>query len=203
MTSSFVQGRSSRAPGPKKKSRRLRPEAPGPLHVKESPPASPRPSPRLRRSAPAAGGKTPCRSRHPSPRRHSRTRSQAGFLVYGSSYRPSLLRAAGGMPVLHEWRDLAFVPDYSGGSTVDSHHLPSSSASTADTRDRGRFTCQCRASAAGAAAWTRRIEPNAPRLPVNRRAVETSPWVRPRILPSGSGVPAKRRVGCGNCRNKA
>lgn len=76
----------------------------------------------------AAGGKTPCRSRHPSPRRHSRTRSQAGFLVYGSSYRPSLLRATGGMPVMHEWRVLAFVPDYSGGSTVDSHHLPSSSA---------------------------------------------------------------------------
>jgi len=28
--------------------------------------------------------------------------------------------------VIHEWLCVVFVPDHSGGSTVDFHHLPSS-----------------------------------------------------------------------------
>ncbi len=35
----------------------------------------------------------------------------------------------------------AFVPDHSGGSTVDSHHLPSSSAASRPTCYRKGFTC--------------------------------------------------------------
>ena len=41
-----------------------------------------------------------------------------------------------------EWHVAAFVPDHSGGSTVDLHHLPCCVRESTDTGDRDRFNCQ-------------------------------------------------------------
>ncbi len=41
-----------------------------------------------------------------------------------------------------QWHPAAIVPEYSGGSTVDSHHLPFSSP-LGDTAHRDLFGCQC------------------------------------------------------------
>jgi len=61
-----------------------------------------------------------------------------------------------------QWHHAAIVPEYSGGSTVDSHHLPFSSP-LGDTAHRDLFNCQS-------------IEmpiPNAPpKLPPLRRACQ-------------------------------
>ncbi len=54
---------------------------------------------------------------------------------------------------IHEWLSVAFVPDHSGGSTVDSHHLPFWSVQT-DTGNRDLCTCQrCSTSRVAGRAW--------------------------------------------------
>lgn len=65
-------------------------------------------------------------------------RSSAGLLAYGLSLlaapSPQELLPLG--QFLGEWRNAAFVPDYSGGSAVDLHHLPRvRTKSDADDRD--------------------------------------------------------------------
>ena len=65
----------------------------------------------------------------PVPRGHllNQLRSRAGLLAFGSSYSPRLLHSHRHVHAGRacEWHRAVFVPDYSGGSTVDLHHLPS------------------------------------------------------------------------------
>ena len=44
---------------------------------------------------------------------------------------------------LREWHLAAFVPEHSGGTAVDSHHLPFRSSPYAGDRRREIFSCQC------------------------------------------------------------
>ena len=78
------------------------------------------------------GGARKCARRKPSPDRGAPTskapRQRAAINGRFSGLRIILLatpsprsRALG---AVHEWHHVVFVPDYSGGSTVDSHHLP-------------------------------------------------------------------------------
>jgi len=63
------------------------------------------------------------------------------------------VNAAGRIPC--EWHIVAFVPDYSGGSAVDSHHLPRVRPLT-DTCNRVLFRCQRRSQEAMAECYTGR-----------------------------------------------
>lgn len=64
------------------------------------------------------------------------TAMRAGLLALGSFYSPRLLSAQGG-----NGRIAAFVPDYSGGTAVDLHHLPFC-LPTQETRIANVLSCQ-------------------------------------------------------------
>ena len=68
---------------------------------------------------------------------------RAGLLAFGSSDRPRLLPAFGLAAESREWHHLRpIVPDYSGGTAMDLHHLPFESAPREADPHRERFTCQ-------------------------------------------------------------